>query len=173
MKRFRFYAEYHCAFDLKYFPFDIQNCSMIFKMRTATHTKVRFFPLDLVYSGPMDMLEFSLTNYTLEEGKDRKLDLNVNWSFCFVFKRVHCSFAILHLNKSIARPSKERSTEINRYKPSSYKLHNCGKTKILRTSTFRNQSIEVKQNGWVKYFIKMESLIFKKRTITPWIFKEG
>jgi hypothetical protein len=50
---------------------------MIFKMRTATHTKVRFLPLELIYSGPMDMLEFSLTNYTLEEGKDRKYELEV------------------------------------------------------------------------------------------------
>ncbi len=67
---FRFYAEYHCAFDLQNFPFDIQKCKMIFKTRTATIAKIHFVPVDLIYSGPLDMIEFSLTNYTVTAGVD-------------------------------------------------------------------------------------------------------
>ncbi len=65
---FRYYAEYHCAFDLKYFPFDVQICQMIFRTRTATVSKIHFAPQDLIYSGPVDMIEFSLTNYTVTKG---------------------------------------------------------------------------------------------------------
>jgi len=55
---FRYYAEYHCAFDLKYFPFDVQICQMIFRTRTATVSKIHFAPQDLIYSGPFDPIGF-------------------------------------------------------------------------------------------------------------------
>ena len=32
----RFYAEYHCTFNLRFFPFDEQVCKMEFKARTVT-----------------------------------------------------------------------------------------------------------------------------------------
>ena len=64
----RYYAEYHCAFDLKNFPFDVQRCQMIFRTRTATVAKIKFEPQNIIYSGPVDMIEFSLTNYTITKG---------------------------------------------------------------------------------------------------------
>ena len=32
----RYYAEYHCTFNLRFFPFDEQVCKMEFKARTVT-----------------------------------------------------------------------------------------------------------------------------------------
>ena len=72
---FRYYADYHCPFNLKYFPFDIQKCQMIFKTRTATIAKIHFVPSKLTYSGPVDMIEFSLANYTVTSGVDGKVKI--------------------------------------------------------------------------------------------------
>ena len=43
---------------------------MKFQMRTATAAKVHFVPTDLIYSGPIDMTEFSLANYTVQDSID-------------------------------------------------------------------------------------------------------
>ena len=45
---------------------------MIFKTRTATIAKIHFAPTKLTYSGPVDMVEFSLANYTVSSGIDGK-----------------------------------------------------------------------------------------------------
>ena len=50
--------------------FIFQQCSMKFQMRTATAAKVHFVPTDLIYSGPIDMTEFSLANYTVQDSID-------------------------------------------------------------------------------------------------------
>ena len=69
MKLFRYYASYHCTFDMTYFPFDRQNCTLAFKMRTATTKYVQLFPKTLTYLGPVDMIEFTLSNYSASIGK--------------------------------------------------------------------------------------------------------
>jgi len=65
----RFYASYHCTFDMTYFPFDSQNCTMSFKMRTATTKYVQLFPNILKYLGPTDMVEFTLSSFTAVVGQ--------------------------------------------------------------------------------------------------------
>ncbi len=47
----RYYAEYQCTFNLRFFPFDHQTCLMIFKMRTATVKSVIFKPVSIIYKG--------------------------------------------------------------------------------------------------------------------------
>ena len=51
---------------------------MIFRTRTATIAKIHFDPQELIYSGPIDMIEFSLTNYTVTKGTyGKKTLLNI------------------------------------------------------------------------------------------------
>lgn len=64
----RFYAEYHCLFHLENFPFDVQVCEMIFKMRTATKKFVELRDGGLKYKGEKNLIEFNVANYTMING---------------------------------------------------------------------------------------------------------
>ena len=54
----RYAAEYPCTFNLRFFPFDRQTCTMIFKMRTATEKSVVLIPDGVKYNGPSQLIEF-------------------------------------------------------------------------------------------------------------------
>lgn len=69
LQLFRYQAEYHCVFDLRLFPFDEQECEMIFRMRSATKKLVQLKAGDLIYDGPKVMVEFVLGNLTFHECK--------------------------------------------------------------------------------------------------------
>ena len=45
----RYYAEYHCTFNLRFFPFDEQTCKMEFKARTVTRQYLELIPGNLRY----------------------------------------------------------------------------------------------------------------------------
>lgn len=64
----RYYAEYPCTFDLKFFPFDEQVCTMEFKARTVTKQYLKLMPGNLVYKGPKLLVEFEVQNITMSEG---------------------------------------------------------------------------------------------------------
>ena len=56
--QYRFSAEYHCNFDLRFFPFDEQTCKMEFKARTVTRNYLELLPGKLRYKGPKTLVEF-------------------------------------------------------------------------------------------------------------------
>ena len=64
----RYYAEYNCVFDLANFPFDVQVCEMIFKLRTATKSYVEIRDGGLKYKGTKDLVEFEVSNITAMPG---------------------------------------------------------------------------------------------------------
>ena len=66
----RFYAEYHCTFNLRFFPFDEQVCKMEFKARTVTKQYLQLMPGKLKYRGPKVLVEFVVTNVTMGFGRD-------------------------------------------------------------------------------------------------------
>ena len=57
---FRYYAEYACPFQLHNFPFDVQVCEMIFKLRTATKKHVEIRDGGLKYKGVEHLAEFDV-----------------------------------------------------------------------------------------------------------------
>lgn len=61
----RYYAEYHCTFNLRFFPFDDQRCIMVFRIRTATEKSVILKAGDIIYEGPKTLVEFVITNMTM------------------------------------------------------------------------------------------------------------
>ena len=65
----RYYAEYNCEFKLQNFPFDVQVCEMIFKLRTATKNYVEIRDGGLKYKGTKDLVEFEVSNITAMPGK--------------------------------------------------------------------------------------------------------
>ena len=65
---FRYSAEYHCTFNLRFFPFDDQTCTMEFKARTVTKNYLKLVPGHLKYLGPHVLVEFIVANMTIEEG---------------------------------------------------------------------------------------------------------
>ena len=65
---FRYSAEYHCTFNLRFFPFDDQTCTMEFKARTVTKNYLQLVPGHLKYLGPHVLVEFIVANMTIEEG---------------------------------------------------------------------------------------------------------
>ncbi len=64
----RYQAQYHCVFDLRLFPFDEQECLMIFRMRSATRERVILEPGELSYKGPRVMVEFTLDQLFMQNG---------------------------------------------------------------------------------------------------------
>ena len=58
----RFYAEYHCTFNLKMYPFEEQECKIEFKLRAATKEFVVLKPGNLKYSGEVEMVEYAFTH---------------------------------------------------------------------------------------------------------------
>ena len=66
---YRYYAEYSCPFKLHNFPFDVQTCEMIFKMRTATKKYVELRDGGLKYKGDKNLVEFEVFNITTLPGK--------------------------------------------------------------------------------------------------------
>ena len=73
----RYYAEYNCHFKLQNFPFDVQVCEMIFKLRTATKNYVEIRDGGLIYKGTKDLTEFEVSNITAMPGKT----INDFWQF--------------------------------------------------------------------------------------------
>ena len=65
----RFYAEYHCTFNLRFFPFDEQICKMEFKARTVTKQYLKLLPGNLKYKGPKVLVEFVVSNVTMGFGR--------------------------------------------------------------------------------------------------------
>ena len=66
----RYQAQYHCVFDLRLFPFDEQECLMVFRMRSATRKRVILNPGSLDYRGPRVMVEFVLEELVMQSGKN-------------------------------------------------------------------------------------------------------
>jgi hypothetical protein len=64
----RFYAEYHCTFNLRFFPFDEQICKMEFKARTSTKQYLILRSGGLKYRGPKVLVEFVVSNVTIGPG---------------------------------------------------------------------------------------------------------
>ena len=86
---FRYSAEYHCTFNLRFFPFDDQTCTMEFKARTVTKNYLQLVPGHLKYLGPHVLVEFIVANMTIEEGKWKSW-INISESdlfVCFFWKR--------------------------------------------------------------------------------------
>ena len=69
---FRYYAEYTCLFQLHNFPFDVQVCEMIFKLRTATKKYVELRDGGLKYKGGDNLVEFEVFNITTMPGSFEK-----------------------------------------------------------------------------------------------------
>ena len=65
---FRYQVSYHCLFDLKLFPFDEQECLMVFRMRSATSKRVILNPGTLNYLGHKNMVEFVLEELIMQNG---------------------------------------------------------------------------------------------------------
>ena len=65
----RYYAEYHCTFNLRFFPFDEQICKMEFKARTVTRQYLELIPGNLRYRGPQTLVEFVVSNVTMGPGR--------------------------------------------------------------------------------------------------------
>ena len=65
---FRYQVSYHCLFDLKLFPFDEQECLMVFRMRSATSKRVILEPGTLNYLGHKNMVEFVLEELIMQNG---------------------------------------------------------------------------------------------------------
>ena len=59
---------YHCLFDLRLFPFDQQECIMLFRMRSATSQKVVLKSGRLEYFGHKSMVEFLLETIVIQDG---------------------------------------------------------------------------------------------------------
>ena len=78
----RFYAEYHCTFNLRFFPFDEQVCKMEFKARTVTRQYLELLPGRLLYKGPEILVEFVVSNVTMEEGRQNvtrsEIEITIN-----------------------------------------------------------------------------------------------
>ena len=64
----RVMAEYHCTFNLRFFPFDDQVCKMEFKSRTVTKNYLTLLPGILKYKGPEVLVEFVVTDIQMTEG---------------------------------------------------------------------------------------------------------
>ena len=65
---FRYYAEYNCVFKLHNFPFDVQVCEMVFKLRTATKNYVELRDGGLKYKGDKNLVEFEVYNISTSAG---------------------------------------------------------------------------------------------------------
>ena len=64
----RYYAEYNCVFKLHNFPFDVQVCEMVFKLRTATKNYVELRDGGLKYKGDKNLVEFEVYNISTSAG---------------------------------------------------------------------------------------------------------
>ena len=68
----RFYkTTYTCNFDMAWYPFDTQRCSMVYVLETASEKDVELVLGNLKYSGPLE-----LTQYFIKERRmhRRKVD---------------------------------------------------------------------------------------------------
>ena len=66
----RYYAEYHCTFNLRFFPFDEQVCKMEFKARTVTRQYLELLPGRLNYKGPEVLVEFIVSNTNMTTARE-------------------------------------------------------------------------------------------------------
>ena len=83
---FRYQVSYHCLFDLKLFPFDEQECLMVFRMRSATSKRVILNPGTLNYLGHKNMVEFVLEELIMQNGNTIVILISVKvWNHYFGF----------------------------------------------------------------------------------------
>ena len=74
----RYYAEYHCTFNLRFFPFDEQVCKMEFKARTVTRQYLELLPGRLNYKGPEVLVEFIVSNTNMTTARGQSMSLYPN-----------------------------------------------------------------------------------------------
>ncbi len=68
---FRYYAEYPCVFNLRFFPFDDQTCKIEFKAEANTNKTMELVPAGVRYFGPEKLVEFVVTDIVMGKGKDK------------------------------------------------------------------------------------------------------
>ncbi len=64
----RYFAEYPCEFNLRFFPFDEQYCVIDFKAEANTNKSLILVPAKIRYLGASDMVEFTVVNVTFGAG---------------------------------------------------------------------------------------------------------
>ena len=85
----RYQAEYQCMFDLRPFPFDRQECTLLFKMRSATKQQVVLTPGSLIFQGPKTQVEFVIEDLWLTNGNENstrsEVALHIRMSRSYLF----------------------------------------------------------------------------------------
>ena len=85
----RYQADYHCVFDLRPFPFDRQECTLLFKMRSATKQQVVLNPGSLEFQGPKTLVEFVIEDLWLTSGNPKatrsEVALHIKMSRSYLF----------------------------------------------------------------------------------------
>ena len=61
----RFLSQVKCHFELHYYPFDSQVCTILLKKPSKVDKFVDLIPNHLNYSGPLDMAEFVIIDYDI------------------------------------------------------------------------------------------------------------
>lgn len=62
----RMYAEYHCEFNVRFFPFDRHECFMIIKLRSATTNMAILRSAGVNYEGPRVLTEFLISEMSMK-----------------------------------------------------------------------------------------------------------
>jgi hypothetical protein len=60
-------SEFICLFDMSVFPFDTQKCSVIMVMKGNTGQFVELNPVNMTYSGPIDLTQYFIKGYSLSK----------------------------------------------------------------------------------------------------------
>ena len=63
-----FSLDFKCSFELQKFPFDIQTCEIVMSVTFKESIFVRLIPNKLHYTGPIEMLTYSIVDYSIGDG---------------------------------------------------------------------------------------------------------
>ena len=73
-----FFLRFKCHFELHYYPFDSQICTILMKKPSKVDKFVKLNPYQLEYTGPLDMAEFFIIGYNMVAGNfSDKFDIKV------------------------------------------------------------------------------------------------
>ena len=71
-----FYLRFKCQFELQYYPFDTQTCTILLKRPSRERKFLKYMARNLDYSGPLGLAEFVITKFNIfaeSENPDYKI----------------------------------------------------------------------------------------------------
>ena len=60
--RRKYTIDFACNFELRYYPFDIQHCPMMFQLKKPTRSEAVLVLRQVKYEGGEDLLEYRVQN---------------------------------------------------------------------------------------------------------------